>query len=93
MNVTSFSSNISGYITDMKTSVYGRIPIAGGGSATTYEADTINATYNTSTQYPAVVGGYYGMITQTGAFEVYMSYGSGAYSNVGTRLSCKPSVT
>lgn len=93
LNGASFSSEISGYITDMNTAVYGRIPIAGGGSATTYEADTINATYDTFTQYPAVVGGYSGSLNAAGTFAVRMDYGSGSNESVGTRLSCKPSVT
>ena len=93
MDINRFESDISGYITDMKTTVYGRIPITGGGSSTTYEADTINAIYNTFTQYPVVVGGCASSLGAAGAFAVYMNYSSDANSNIASRLSCKPSAS
>ena len=77
----------NGYITSMKTKAFGRVPITGGGSATTYEADSLS--YGTGYAY---AGGHWAASTNNGPYAIAVDWPAsnfGAYS--GAAISCKPS--
>ena len=78
-----------GYISEMKTLPFGRIPFKASGSATTYEADGL--WFNNGQVDYAIVGGDWDDALLVGPFCAYLGgTASGADANCGAALSCKP---
>lgn len=86
------SGTSGGYINAMKTEAYGRLPIAGSGSSSTYEADGI--WFNNSQVNYVCTGGMWSYGLLIGPFATTLnnkaSYSS---SDHGAALSCKPLAT
>lgn len=88
LSLGSYSGSSGGYISATKTHVGGRFLTTASGSATTYECDAVWS--NTATYY-ALFGGYWSDALLAGVSCVLLSGApSGAYSNRGAALSCKP---
>ena len=78
-----------GYISEMKTMPFGRIPVKASGSATTYEADGF--WFNNGQVDYALVGGGWHAALLVGPFASNL-YNAASYTNanLGAALSCKP---
>lgn len=80
-----------GYIGSMLTTEYGRLPIAGGGSSTTYECDCYYANPSNAGTYYAIVGWDNMAFAGSGPFAVDLYYApSAADSYIVASMSCKP---
>ena len=78
-----------GYISNMKTTVFGRIPVTASGSSSTFEADGL--WFNNAQVDYAIVGGYWSRGLVVGPFSSSLdAAASYASSGVGAALSCKP---
>jgi hypothetical protein len=79
----------SGYISEMTTTPYGRLPIGGKGSDSTYETDYITL-YTLGEPAPLVIGQPISdnIYSDSGPFAAYNDFFGGK-----TALSCKPSVS
>lgn len=78
-----------GYISEMKTLPFGRIPFKANGSATTYEADGL--WFNNGQVDYAFVGGGWNDALLVGPFYALLN-GAASYAgaHIGAALSCKP---
>lgn len=84
-----FTGSSGGYISEMKTETFGRLPSGLAGSSSTYEAD---ATWynNSDIRYASVGGNWYGGLV-CGPFAVHLHAATSTSSTgVGAALSCKP---
>lgn len=81
-----------GYISDMTTYPWGRLPCSFGGTSTTYECDYCLISYSTINTYPAAVGGSFNdTLAYKGAFRYNLDYTAASSPNFMTsRLSYKP---
>lgn len=78
-----------GYISEMKTMPFGRIPVKASGSATTYEADGF--WFNNGQVDYAIVGGDWGNALLVGPFASGLNCAASiASTNHVAALSCKP---
>ena len=79
-----------GYISNMKTEAFGRLPVIANGSSSTFEADGM--WYDNGQVDYAVVGGRWDNDLVIGPFYVGLDdRASRSYINRGAALSCKPS--
>lgn len=86
---SNISGNSGGYIDSMQTTIYGRLPIAASGSASTYECDGL--WYATSGSLYAYVGGHWGNDLLVGPFFALLDVAaSGTRTGIGAAISCKP---
>lgn len=93
ITVAEATQSFSGYISRCKTTPYGRFPIEGSGSATTYECDRVYTNVARADGY-AIVGGSRSYDLSAGAFVAYLNFApSSAYAGIGAALSCKPLVS
>lgn len=75
-----------GYISKMKNTKFGRLPLAMSGSSTTYECDA--TWFNNSIVAVALFGGYWSNRTSVGAFYARLSNSA---ANSGTDIGAAPS--
>lgn len=89
------TASIYGFINDMTTHPWGRLPFGLKGSSNTYECDYCHFTYSTHSYYPAEVGGGFNITNvNKGAFGCYFSYTAASESNwMTSRLSYKPTLS
>lgn len=82
------TSNFSGFISSMRFTQYGLIPIASNGSSSTYYADN---SVICKGNYYILTGGAYDRSFESGAFTVQLNLlPSNAYPGIISSLSCKP---
>ena len=84
------SGTTGGYISSMKTEVFGRLPVTASGSSSTYEADGMWFD-NTGIRYMRA-GGCWGTELLAGPFCTSFVLASNSYQTLGAALSCKPLV-
>ncbi|MCD8150279.1 MAG: hypothetical protein LUE92_12145 [Clostridiales bacterium] len=78
-----------GYISAMKTTAFGHIPVTAKGSSTTYECDGLNYS-NTQVDY-AMVGGCYNSNLLAGVYQVHLAtLATATGASTGVALSYKP---
>ena len=89
------TATVYGYINDMVTYPWGRLPCGHKGSATTYECDYAYFMYSTHSYYPAEIGGSYNISTDyKGAFMYYFDRTAPAeIAWMTSRLSYKPTAS
>lgn len=83
------SGTTGGYISSMKTTPWGRIPVITNGSSTTYEADCLVYQTSSDVKY-ANLGGHYQNGYAAGPFCATMDTNTTSSNFVGVGISCKP---
>lgn len=92
IDTPAFSDNSSGWISGMKSTLYGRLPKSftnPNGSSSTYEADYCYYSNSDGPYYARVGGQTKDNYTEKGIFTVNLTLD--AYNGSGITLSCKPS--